>query len=466
MEGCAVTLVLIVHNTAPWLDACIDSIAAQNFDDLEILAVDVDSDDDTKRILHSRLTRLPRAKVITETSNIGGAAAANRGIQAARGTYVFLMDSDDVLPAGAIAALHSAAESQHFDVTIGPALSLVGRRVVPLRYQADVITWCQPLETARLEQHPELTMAPYYWGRLYRRSMLIEHHVTMREGRLFADRYFTCHALSVSRRIGVIPQLSYLWRRDHTARKRGRSVTQRFRQVDVLQERIDSFADVESLFDPGTSADLLRYVRLSNLMRSFIHTKNLPRDALRAGIDLEPLERYARSFSASEVASCEFLLARHKLQWQLIVENRWEDLAAFHSARPRRRAVDGGASVCFDYGPRFADVPTELRTQFASHIAPPTFRTRRVGDTWEMVAHTSAPEALPIHPVDVTVPGRRRDRDVRIPVTEFTREGPELEIRAVLPSARARRMELGYVSHGRYHISTLSARGSVRVTPT
>ncbi|MEA5053877.1 MAG: glycosyltransferase family 2 protein, partial [Propionicimonas sp.] len=226
MSRPAVSIVLIVHNTAPWLDACFDSIAAQSFDDYELVVVDVASRLATKRVLARRWHSLQRARLIPFPRNVGGAVAGNTGIRRARGRYVFLMDSDDLLPPDALRVLHQAAERDQLDVAIGRGLSYIGKKPRALRYSADRVTWARPLVTDSLNEHPELTMAPYYWGRLYRAELLRRHRIEMRPGRIFADRYFTCGALKASRRTGVVDANTYYWRRDRATSTKSASITQ------------------------------------------------------------------------------------------------------------------------------------------------------------------------------------------------------------------------------------------------
>ena len=452
MRASAVSIVLIVHNTAPWLKACFDSIASQTFQDYEIVVVDVASGPRTKLVLRRHLRRFARVTQIVEAENIGGAAAANAGILRSAGEYVFIMDSDDVLPQRALEALHTAAVQDSLDVAIGRALTIVGQEIKAMRYRADMITWAKALEVSHLRDRPELTMAPYYWGRLYRRQMLLEQDVFMRPGRLFADRYFTCKALKVSSRTGVILNDCYYWRRDRGESKRSRSITQRAADADVLRARVESFRDVESLFQGPADEEVLRYVRLTNLMRLFIHTRlAADDDSLRAEMATTALP-YARSFDARDVASCEFMLARHKVQWYLIVHERWKDLVILHSTpEPKPTLTVTGAQLDFDYASIVPGLPEEICRQFRFKIAE---IRATVEPSRDLVVHAEVPAAMEIEPLHVVFRGPEPDKDVRVPITDVSHTHPGLAFTVRIPpgvdGSTMPRLRLGFETHGRY----------------
>lgn len=458
----AVTLVLIVHNTAPWLAACIRSIAAQSFQDFEVVVVDVASDLATKGVLLRNWGSLPHARLIVKARNVGGAVAGNLGIRAARGRYVFLMDSDDLLPPEALGSLHAAAEADGLDVTIGRALSVVGGRPTRMRYSADLITWARPLVTDDLRAHPELTMAPYYWGRLYRRAFLLGENVFMRPGQLYADRFFTCLALTRSRRIGVVGQLAYLWRRDRGDDRQGLSITQRTRSLEVLRDRLDGFADVEALFCDEADRSLRQYVRLADLMRLFIHAKHAADDPdFRAGF-VRLAAPYAASFSLDDVASAPFLLARHKVQWFLTAGGRADDLGRFLTqlgdcAEP----VTNGAEAVHAYRQLIPDLPPQVCAEPLRRLGDLTAHLT-VGDRAELVVDLSgAPDALTYEAVSVVLRSKSLADEERIYPAQFTVR-PGTLIVGVPPDFPGSRdkVSLEYIAAGRVGRApiTVSAR--------
>lgn len=90
-----VSVVVPVHNKAPFLKECLASIFAQTFTDFELIAVDDASTDESPTLL--RAIDDPRLRVETLGSNVGPGAAAQHAMDLATGEYIIRADADDVL---------------------------------------------------------------------------------------------------------------------------------------------------------------------------------------------------------------------------------------------------------------------------------------------------------------------------------------------------------------------------------
>ena len=88
-----ISVILPVFNRAATLARCVESVRAQTFSDWELIAVDDGSSDDSVRVVESFADA--RMRVIRHERNRGPAAARNTAIEAARGEYLALIDSDD-----------------------------------------------------------------------------------------------------------------------------------------------------------------------------------------------------------------------------------------------------------------------------------------------------------------------------------------------------------------------------------
>lgn len=109
----AVSVLLPCYAAAATLAEALDSLAAQDFTDYEIVAVDDGSTDATPEILAAWARREPRLVVLNQ-EHTGLVAALNRGLAACRGDLVARLDADDrCLPdrlASQVAYLHAHPE--------------------------------------------------------------------------------------------------------------------------------------------------------------------------------------------------------------------------------------------------------------------------------------------------------------------------------------------------------------------
>jgi glycosyltransferase involved in cell wall biosynthesis len=86
-----VSCILPVYNGAPHLRDAVDSILAQDHRELEVIAIDDGSGDESAQMLAAYGSALT---VVTQP-NAGPAAARNRGLALARGAFVAFLDQDD-----------------------------------------------------------------------------------------------------------------------------------------------------------------------------------------------------------------------------------------------------------------------------------------------------------------------------------------------------------------------------------
>ena len=99
------SIVLPVYKVQGYLRQCLDSVLEQSFRDFEIVAVDDCSPDHSGTILAEYATRDPRVRVLSLPENVGLGRARNAGLAQATGEYVWFVDSDDWLAAGALIAV-------------------------------------------------------------------------------------------------------------------------------------------------------------------------------------------------------------------------------------------------------------------------------------------------------------------------------------------------------------------------
>lgn len=112
------SIIVPVYNMAAEgkLEYCIKSLFAQTFRDLEIIAVDDASTDNSLAVLHELAKQDDRLKVIASPVNHHQGGARNLGIKAAQGEFIGMMDSDDWAAPDMFEKLLAKAEETGADV--------------------------------------------------------------------------------------------------------------------------------------------------------------------------------------------------------------------------------------------------------------------------------------------------------------------------------------------------------------
>ena len=117
MPDIMISLIVPVYNRAGFLDKCINSIVSQSYRNIEIILVNDGSVDNSGEICDKWSLCDERIKVIHQ-SNLGVAAARNRGISSSSGDYLMFLDSDDSLSLDACARVVEFAESHAADCIV------------------------------------------------------------------------------------------------------------------------------------------------------------------------------------------------------------------------------------------------------------------------------------------------------------------------------------------------------------
>jgi glycosyltransferase involved in cell wall biosynthesis len=113
-----VSVIVPIYNVVSYLPRCLETIARQTYQNLEIILVDDGSTDGSGSICDKFAENDKRAIVI-HTENIKIWAARNLGIQNARGNFIMFVDSDDYIHYDAIRIMYDTFEKDNdYDIVI------------------------------------------------------------------------------------------------------------------------------------------------------------------------------------------------------------------------------------------------------------------------------------------------------------------------------------------------------------
>lgn len=103
------SVLIPVYNVEAYLGECVDSVLAGADDGVEVLLLDDCSTDGSALVAQQLVDRHgPRIRLLHHARNGGLSAARNSLIDAARGDYLWFLDSDDVLMPGAMPSLRDS----------------------------------------------------------------------------------------------------------------------------------------------------------------------------------------------------------------------------------------------------------------------------------------------------------------------------------------------------------------------
>jgi len=117
-----ISVLLSVHDGAPYIAQAVDSLLNQSEQHLEVIAIDDGSTDGSGEILERYAVLDTRVRVFRRT-HVGLTVSLNAGLQAAQGRYFARLDADDIALPGRLAAQREYLECN-------PEIALVGSDAV------------------------------------------------------------------------------------------------------------------------------------------------------------------------------------------------------------------------------------------------------------------------------------------------------------------------------------------------
>jgi hypothetical protein len=143
--GELITIVVPVYNRAGrLLSEALDSVLAQDYPNLEVIAIDDGSTDNTPDALAEYAARRPNRFSWERQENQGQAATLNRGFELAEGGLLGYLSSDDVLLPGAISRLAAELARRSDAVLAYPAYQVIDEA-------GEVVDTMTPPEYSRVE---------------------------------------------------------------------------------------------------------------------------------------------------------------------------------------------------------------------------------------------------------------------------------------------------------------------------
>ncbi len=116
-EQSLVSIIVPVYNGERFLAQCLDSLLGQTYKSIEIICVDDGSTDGTPAILEKYKEADSRIQLLRQ-ENAGPGPARNRGIDAARGQYLYFFDADDWCESALIERAVARTEETDADMAV------------------------------------------------------------------------------------------------------------------------------------------------------------------------------------------------------------------------------------------------------------------------------------------------------------------------------------------------------------
>ena len=244
-----ISVIVPVYNVESYLPACLDSILAQDYLNLEIILIDDGSTDNSGAICDNFVQKDPRLHVIHQ-ANGGAAAAKNAGLRIATGEYLSFVDSDDTLEPGAFHHMAALLEEHSADAVQCSFRDVFTDEAIDHIALEDVCTFTTQ---EYLKRYTTDWTCCLLWDKLYKRSLF--EGIFFEEGHIVDDEFFTYQGMMNAKKIVHDHTIVYNYRRRRssvTIRPEYRERTI-FDKLDYLEKRrnkiAERFPELREIFD-------------------------------------------------------------------------------------------------------------------------------------------------------------------------------------------------------------------------
>ena len=263
----SISIVIPVYNTEKYICQCVDSILKQSFQDFEIIIIDDASTDASYEIVKQKYSNLEKVKILRNADNLRQGLTRNIGIKAAKGKYLYFMDSDDVLLPKCLEHLYTEAEKHGADIMhmsewYEPAeenfaekgeIKVFNRRDAGFRpgvYRLPL----EALDRIKVSYGTQRN-GVMVWLNLYRRDFLVEKKIEF-PGMMHEDNAFALACYAATNRIYCCPGPYYLYRQRSTSTEHEKSYDRLERELRTL---MSGMKYVEKSLSPYVGTELVRY---------------------------------------------------------------------------------------------------------------------------------------------------------------------------------------------------------------
>ncbi len=182
-----VSVIVPAYNVERWIERCVESVLAQTLADLEVIVVDDGSPDNAGALADAIAERDPRVRVIHQ-KNGGLSAARNVGIESARGSLLYFLDSDDYIDPDCLEVLRGAMVGTGAAMAVGGLVEVdeAGKELQRVLVEPKVVDergyWDSFEADHQGEEYVEYIVS---WNKLYDRSIF--DHERFDVGKLHED---------------------------------------------------------------------------------------------------------------------------------------------------------------------------------------------------------------------------------------------------------------------------------------
>lgn len=245
-----ISVIVPIYNMEKYLEKCLDSLVNQTLKNIEIIAINDGSKDNSINILKKYEKQYKNIKVY-DNENQGISKTRNFGIEKATGKYISFIDSDDYVDEKMFEIMYQKAEKDDLDIVVCDYYNYYENSGKLEKFKiAD-------FQNTTINENKELIFQinPSPWNKIYRRELFINNNYRFPINIKYEDLGYIPILLMEAKKIGKVnvPLNYYLIRGNSETTTMDKRVFDIFKILDILYEYfknkgVENSKEVEFLF--------------------------------------------------------------------------------------------------------------------------------------------------------------------------------------------------------------------------
>lgn len=229
MENIKFSIIIPVYNSEKYIRECLDSIFSQTYKNIEVIAVNDCSTDNSLQILKE----YNQIKVFSTKINSRQGAARNIGIKNATGDYILFVDADDALyKQNVIEKLAEKINNCNRPDIIYLGLKIIGKRELELIPNEEN---CK--KEYRLSENPFINVVSVCW----KNTLIQENNIRFPEKIRYEDVYFAFWAMEKAKTYEYMEMIYYLYKNRENTTTTEYSLEQAEDTIKLIKELFELY---------------------------------------------------------------------------------------------------------------------------------------------------------------------------------------------------------------------------------
>ena len=205
-----VSVIVPVYNAGENLRVCLETLVNQTIDNIEIIAIDDASTDDSLKLLKEFAEKYSCLKVYHNEKNLGQSMTRNIGLSLATGEYIGFLDADDYVSLDMYKTMYEASAKNNFPDVVTTSLRFVNDDSYAFKkYDFDLKG-----RNYKVTDNCDSVIyeSPSCCNKLFKRDLIGNYRFI--PGVMWEDVAFTYSRLIKAENILMMNNLDYFYRRD------------------------------------------------------------------------------------------------------------------------------------------------------------------------------------------------------------------------------------------------------------